>query len=257
MSASDRRVGTVAWVDLATPDVDAAAGFYARLLGWTTESDETEMGRYVTASVGAGPVGGMMAPGPDDAGAPPAWTVVFRVADAQGAYDHAQRLGATGLQPPMQIPGGALIAAISDPAGAVVALMESREESPLAWGDTGAVAWVETQSRDVEASRTFYEGLLGWSQASDTDGYRVLGHDGGQVAGLMAMPAEVPDQVPSFWLVYFAVDDVSRAVAEVEELGGSVLVPPTSVADMRFAVATDPLGAAFGILENAPPARDG
>ncbi len=40
MSPGSRPLGTLAWIDLATPDVDAAADFYARLLGWTLETDD-------------------------------------------------------------------------------------------------------------------------------------------------------------------------------------------------------------------------
>jgi uncharacterized protein len=251
MPVAARPVGTVAWVDLSTPDVDGAAAFYAGLLGWTVSSDETPMGRYVIGSIPAGPVAGLLAPSPEDAAQPPAWTVVLRVESASEAFDRAQRLGATGLQPPMEIPGGARIAVVADPAAATVALMETRDDPPLAWGDAGAVVWVETHSRDVGASGCFYAELLGWEQEPEIDGYRVFRHDSGQVAGLMAVPAAVPDHVPSYWLVYFAVSDLAQSVERVGQLGGTVVVPTKEVADMRFAVAEDPFGATFALLEIA------
>jgi uncharacterized protein len=249
VSAASRRVGTAAWVDLATPDPDAAARFYAGLLGWTVSSDETPMGRYVTGSVGASPAAGMMAPAPDATGQPPAWTVVFRVADVDNAFDLARRLGATGLQPPLEIPGGARIAVVVDPAGATVALMDAPDPAEMAWREPGAVAWVEMQSRDVEASRRFYERLLGWEPDPELSGYRTFTLDGEQVAGLMAMPAEVPDEVPSYWLVYFSVDAVDTSIEQVRALGGSLVVPVMQVQDMRFAVVADPAGATFALLQ--------
>ena len=61
------------------------------------------MGRHVIGVTGAGPAAGMMSPPPGEVGPPPASAVVFGVADV--AFDHACRLGATGLQPPTEIPG--------------------------------------------------------------------------------------------------------------------------------------------------------
>jgi predicted enzyme related to lactoylglutathione lyase len=52
-------------------------------------------------------------------------------------------------------------------------------------------------------------------------------------------------------------EDPDRAVNRVVELGGKVLVPPTDVPGMvRFAVAMDPQGAAFGILKGLGPDAD-
>ncbi|MGJ7441655.1 VOC family protein [Aquipuribacter sp. MA13-6] len=239
----------LAWVDLTTPDLDKAESFYSALLGWDLESTDTPMGRYVVGSVAAGPVGGMMAPPPGQAAEPSAWAVFFAVPDATEAYASALRLGATALQPPMEVPGG-VIAVVTDPAGAAVGLMESAGGAPTVQGTAGAVAWVESQSRDLPASLAFYQ-HLGWSPGPVTDGYHVLEHDGAQVAGLMAMPDEVPAEVPSYWAAYFAVTDLDRACTRVEELGGSVVVPAMTVETMRFAFVTDPCGAAFALLQAA------
>ncbi|WP_101541086.1 VOC family protein [Blastococcus aggregatus] len=252
MSPDARRLGQVCWIDLSTPDVDAAAVFYSSLLGWRLESADTPLGRYVSGVTDAGPVAGMMAPpAADGEGVPPAWTVFFGVADAAAAFDRAGSLGATGLQPPTEVPGGSLIAVVSDPAGAVVGLMESRGSDPLGWGRPGAAAWVELQSRAVDASVAFYGDLLDWTPAPEDDGYRILHRQGQPVAGAMAMPPEVPAEVPSYWLVYFAVDDVDAAVRRVEELGGSVVVPTMTVQEMRFAVVADPAGAVFALLRTS------
>ncbi|MFQ1002389.1 VOC family protein [Modestobacter sp. SSW1-42] len=248
MSAATRPHGTAAWLDLTTPDLDAAADFYSRLLAWDLEAAETPMGRYVTGSIDAGPVAGMMAAPPDATDTVPAWAVFFDVTDVDEVFDRARRLGGTGLQPPTRVPGGARIAVVGDPAGAVVGLLQSDGGTPMAWGVTGAVAWVECQSRDVEASEAFYADLLGWTRGGEVDGYRVLECGGEQVAGLMTMPAEVPAEAPSCWLAYFAVDDVGAACARAAELGGTVVVPPMTLQDTTFAVMTDPFGALFAVL---------
>lgn len=247
---SDQPRPAVAWVDLTAPDPGRASRFYAQLFGWTLSSEATDMGTYTIGSVADGPAAGMMAPSPEEVGAPPAWTVMFAVDDIDDAYQRGLAAGATGLQPPMAIPGGDRIAVLADPAGAVFGLMRTAGP-PLVWGALGAVCWVETASRDRDGSRQFYEELFGWSASEGEGGYWLFERDGEEVAGLMDVPPGVPDEVPSYWLVYFAVDDVDTAVARASELGGSVAAPAMEVGDMRFAVLEDTEGAVFAVLQGA------
>lgn len=78
---------------------------------------------------------------PESTDTVPAWAVSFGVTDVDEVCDRARRLGATGLQTPMiRGPGGDRIAVVTDPAGAVVGLVESDAGASMAWGGTGAVA---------------------------------------------------------------------------------------------------------------------
>ncbi|MGB5759603.1 MAG: VOC family protein [Acidimicrobiales bacterium] len=172
------------------------------------------------------------------------------VADIDATWAQALDTGATSLQPPMEVPGGDRIAVLADPAGAVVGLMQPTPEGSMIVDTTGAVAWIETDSRDRATSRRFYEQLFDWTARDDADAdYTVFGHGGTDVAGLKDMPAGVPDEVPSYWLVYFAVDDVDAAVVRTRELGGTAATETMTAGGMRFAVLEDPLGAVFAVLE--------
>jgi predicted enzyme related to lactoylglutathione lyase len=71
---------------------------------------------------------------------------------------------------------------------------------------------------------------------------------------MMDMPPMVPAEVPSHWLVYFAVDDTDASVAKAQELGGSVRMPPMDVPVGRFAVVADPQGATFAVIRMSDPA---
>jgi hypothetical protein len=71
---------------------------------------------------------------------------------------------------------------------------------------------------------------------------------GDSVGGMMDMPAEVPPQIPAYWLVYFAVDDCDASVATATRLGGAELVAPMDIEPGRFAVLSDPTGAVFGVI---------
>ncbi|MBM4408280.1 MAG: hypothetical protein FJ038_06725 [Chloroflexi bacterium] len=63
------------------------------------------------------------------------------------------------------------------------------------------------------------------------------------------MSPEMPDDVPSYWAVYFTVDDVDRAADRAQDLGGSVMVPAQDMPGGRFAIVSDPQGASFGLLK--------
>jgi hypothetical protein len=60
--------------------------------------------------------------------------------------------------------------------------------------------------------------------------------------------------VPSHWHVYFGTDDADATAAKAVELGGSIVVPPFDTPVGRIAVLSDPQGAMFSVIKNAPPA---
>jgi hypothetical protein len=54
--------------------------------------------------------------------------------------------------------------------------------------------------------------------------------------------------------VYFGTDDADATAAKAAELGGSIVVPPFDTPVGRIAVLSDPQGAMFSVIKNAPPA---
>ena len=63
----------------------------------------------------------------------------------------------------------------------------------------------------------------------------------------------VPAQVPSNWLVYFNVDDVDEAYGKAIAGGAQEMMAPGDFPGGRFAILTDPQGAAFGLLKMSGP----
>ena len=63
--------------------------------------------------------------------------------------------------------------------------------------------------------------------------------------------------VPAHWSIYFGVDDTDAALAQVVDLGGSVLLPAEDTPYGRLAAASDPTGTAFKLVapNAAMPAR--
>lgn len=111
--------GCLTWCDLATPDADAAATFYAGLLGWDFEAVDTGGGPpYTLIANAAGVNQAGMRPTQDDE--PPNWLPYFTV---ESTDDVVSRVG-DPLFGPMDVPNGGRIAALRDPQGAVFAVLE-------------------------------------------------------------------------------------------------------------------------------------
>lgn len=121
----------------------------------------------------------------------------------------------------------------------------------------GLPCWYElmTASGSLGAAEEFYGTVLEWKfRDAGMEGfdYHLATSDGDMVAGAMEPPADV-GSMPPFWMIYFAVDDADKAIADVEASGGSVHRPPQEIPGTgRFAVLADPQGAAFGILQLLP-----
>jgi uncharacterized protein len=77
-----------------------------------------------------------------------------------------------------------------------------------------SIAWFEIAAADTDRAQKFYGGLLGWQfEAFEPGGnYLVAGEAGGAL-----YPGG--DGRPGV-LVYFGVDDIKAAAAQVAELGG-------------------------------------
>jgi predicted enzyme related to lactoylglutathione lyase len=64
----------------------------------------------------------------------------------------------------------------------------------------------------------------------------------------MEMNSMVPAQVPSYWQVYFTVDDVDKSHKKAVELGGHEMLAPQDFPGGRFSILSDPQGASIGLL---------
>ena len=117
----------------------------------------------------------------------------------------------------------------------------------------GALSWAELMTRDVEGSKKFYKDLLGWGMEEmpmkDGTAYTVLKAGGESVAGIMPMPASVSEVVPSHWATYITVNDVDAVAKKAQEMGATMIVPPTDVPGVgRFSTFQDPQGAVINVI---------
>jgi predicted enzyme related to lactoylglutathione lyase len=244
--------GTPSWVDLGTPDIDAAASFYGALFGWNVveAGPVEETGGYRMAFLRDKPVAGL-GPLMTD-GQPTAWTTYISVDDADKAAAAVAEAGGQTLVAPMDVLTVGRMAVCTDPAGAAFAVWQPRDHIGAGIvNEPGALCWDELTTRDADAAKEFYSHVFGWTwQPMPVDGITYwMFEAGGRVAGgLMTMDDQWPADVPAHWMVYFSVADCDASAAKVADLGGSVSVPPTDIPPGRFAVVNDPHGAVFSVI---------
>ncbi|MEV1018749.1 VOC family protein [Streptomyces sp. NPDC050264] len=250
------------WADLSTPDADAARLFYEALFGWRSRPVEApcadgysmfaldaEDGHLVA---GIGPVA--------DQRQPAAWLPYFQ---SSGIDAVTARVGGNGgrvVAGPMPVLEQGRLAVCQDAAGAEFGLWE-----PLAHAGFEAVnvpssfCWFELLTRDGPRAVDFYQSVLGWGtrQRSFGEGARYTEWTVADEAfgGMVDMSTgEFPPEVPSHWNLYVAVDAPDATAARCQELGGRVLVAPTTLPTGRFAILADPQGAAFSVMHFTEPA---
>ncbi len=92
--------GTPSWVDIGTPDVQAAGEFYSALFGWDIEYGPAEMGHYSMARLRGLDVAALA-----DQQTPGlvVWTTYIAVDDLDATVAQARAAGATVLAEPMDI----------------------------------------------------------------------------------------------------------------------------------------------------------
>ena len=122
----------------------------------------------------------------------------------------------------------------------------------------GRFVWYELMTTDVDAARTFYTDVVGWS-ARDVSApglpYTLFLAGENAVGGLLHLADEATRSgaLPR-WLGYVQVDDVDAAAGQVMALGGNVYIPPTNISGIsRFAIVADAQKAVFALISWTTP----
>ncbi len=245
------------WVDLSTTDAAAAREFYSKVFGWKIEvNPDPQYGGYGMAKVAGNQVAGISPK--MSAEAPTAWSVYIGTDDADGLAKKVQAAGGKVVAPPFDVGDQGRMAAFQDPSGAVISAWQPQAmRTPMPVGDPNTFGWAELNSRGVDKAIPFYQKVFGWTLKTNDMGpgqpaYTEFQLGGESIAGGQEMQAMVPPQVPSHWLVYFAVADVDKSCKAAVESGAGQAVAPMDFPGGRFAILTDPQGAAFGLLKMAP-----
>jgi uncharacterized protein len=120
----------------------------------------------------------------------------------------------------------------------------------------GSFIWYELMSKDPDASKKFYDDVVGWNIGPKMPGgmdYRMIVAPDGNVGGVLRLTDEMRQHgARPTWLAYFGVDDVDATVAKVIASGGKVLMPAWDIPNVgRIAMVTDPQGIPFYVMRGA------
>jgi len=252
--------GVPCWVDISVPDVRASSSFYSTLLGWHVAEPDEQYGGYVVADVAGAAAAGI---GPEQPGAPTAWTVYLATDDAEATAARVTAHGGTVVVPPLEVGPMGRMAVASDPSGAFFGLWQAGTMIGAEWvNEPGGLVWEDLRSTDPARAQEFYRGVFGYRLdplEMAGPGYATFALPDepaplGGMGGLMGLP----DGTPSHWLVYFAVADTDLAVAAAQGAGGRVVAPAFDTEFGRMAGLADPDGAVFMVMEVDPtqPAPD-
>ncbi|MGO9547890.1 MAG: VOC family protein [Rhodomicrobium sp.] len=111
--------------------------------------------------------------------------------------------------------------------------------------------WYELATNDMEGAKAFYTSVMGWGAGSvPGSNYTQFTAGDTPVAGLLRLPAEASrtGAAPQ-WIGFAGVDDVDVAAGRVEQLGGTVHVPPANAGNAaRFSVIADPQMALLALV---------
>jgi hypothetical protein len=254
--------GTPSWVELSTPDMDAAVEFYSGLFGWDVPPAENpeQTGGYRLAMKDGKPVAGMMPLMQE--GQPPAWTTYVSVEDADATTAAVKEAGGNVLAEPMDVMDLGRMAIFADPTGAVFGIWQPGTFVGAGLvNEPGALAWNELGTRDPDAAKAFYAAVFGWgtrdSDMGEMGTYTEWLNGEDSIGGMMDVSGRLPDEIPAHWLVYFAVENTDAALETVKSSGGGVSFGPIDIPAGRFAIVTDPHGAAFAVIQMPDEAAQG
>jgi predicted enzyme related to lactoylglutathione lyase len=243
--------GTPSWVDLTTPDLEAALRFYGGLFGWEFEDAGEEAGHYHQALLRGKRVAGI---GPNPPGSPAMtfWSTYFSGSDVDA---HAKAIteagGIVSFGPTDVMDQGRMLVG-QDTAGAMFGVWEPRAHvGAQIVNEHAAFSWNELIDRDLDGSTKFYGAVFGFDFQDLPDApYKLAKLGDVVVAGISGTGGELPPH----WLTYFMHDDVDAGFAKARELGGELVGEIKDSPFGRYARVQDPQGGVFGLISSRGPA---
>ena len=244
------------WVDLASADAGSSREFYGKLFGWNVEVNPDPLyGGYGIAKIAGKDAAGI---GPKmDPNAPTAWNLYIGTNDVDALTQRVSNAGGTVVMAPMDVGEQGKMAVFQDPAGAFISAWQGTRMGGFQTNAPNSFGWGELNARGVEKALPFYTQVFGWQTRTSPMGdgqpdYTEFQIDGNSIAGAWEMNPMVPAEVPSFWQIYFTVDDVDATHRKALELGARELLAPQDFPGGRFSIVSDPEGASFGLMKMQP-----
>lgn len=117
----------------------------------------------------------------------------------------------------------------------------------------GSIGWIDLTVPDAERVRDFYAAVAGWRPAPvDMGGYSdySMSPPGSKkaVAGVCHKRGGNA-VIPSAWIIYIIVANLTASLRKCRKLGGKVIVPTRKMGSSRYAMIADPAGAVCALFQ--------
>lgn len=114
--------------------------------------------------------------------------------------------------------------------------------------------WHELNTWEPEVALAFYHRTLGWEfehmLLPDGDSYWIAHSGGRPVGGIYALREPEYEGIPSHWMTYLAVADITHAERSAEFAGGEVCRPTVTVPGVgKLSIVSDSTGAIIGLIQ--------
>ena len=245
--------GRFIWYELVTTDVEAAIGFYTKVMGWGAWDASAPGKPYILFGDGKSAISALTAL-PEDArqqGAEPMWVGYVGVDDVDATAERITRLGGAVHVPPTDASEISRFSVFTDPQAARLALFKWLQPSQQlpAPDALGRVGWHELLATDWEQAWAFYADLFGWqkehAELGEAGTYQPFSAGGQMIGAMFTKPSTIP---APFWLYYFNTNDIDATAQRVTAGGGEVLEGPFETAGGSWVSrCADPQGAAFAL----------
>jgi predicted enzyme related to lactoylglutathione lyase len=270
-------------VDTSQPDPEAAVDFYRGLFGWEFEDvmPPGSEGKYFMARLRGGDVAAVGSIPPT---APPMamWNTYIWVDSADDAASKVRDAGGGVLMEPFDVMDAGRMAFVTDREGAAFCVWQAKQnKGAQIVNEPGSLSFNGLGTRDIEAAKSFYGSVFGWTtlavgggaemwalpgygdhlERDNPDLRKQLAETGGPpgfedvVASINPLADDQPD-TPAHWSVTFAIEDADATAARATELGGTLVVPPLDAPWVRMTIINDPQGATFIASQFVPENKD-
>ncbi|MBN1301942.1 MAG: VOC family protein [Melioribacteraceae bacterium] len=118
----------------------------------------------------------------------------------------------------------------------------------------GSIGWIDLTVNNADEIKDFYSAVVGWKPENvsmgDYNDYNMISAESGDPCAGICNKRGVNSNLPSVWMAYFIVEDISKSIASVKGFGGKVLVEPKEMGGQgKYAVIEDPAGAVCALFE--------
>ena len=253
--------GTFCWAEAMSSMPAECKQFMQAVMGWQAEDLPTSGGDVYTLfrNEGKAVAGSFKLPEAIN-DLTPAWYSFVSVDSIDDTVAKAESLGGEILMPATDVSTSGRIAAIRDPAGAVVMIWQAGAHIGAEMVNTsGAMCWNELKTTDIETSSNFYSQLFGWTiqEAGGVgSGYYEILNNGRPNAGMIEIRSEWGAMTPH-WGVYFSVENLDETMQKVTANGGSLAYDMVDMPVGRFAEVVGPSKASgLKFIQLAAPAME-